>query len=82
MTDRATVELEPGTFDDELKQLPQSATDYDCKGTLDALFVDSDYAMLMSNPGKLNAKAVRPSHSCHQPSAGPPTVIHQNAAKT
>ncbi|MDG4834202.1 hypothetical protein O7627_33600 [Solwaraspora sp. WMMD1047] len=58
MTDRATVELELGAFDDDLKQLPESTADYDWEGILDALFQDSDYAMLMANPGKLNAKTV------------------------
>ncbi|QDY11128.1 hypothetical protein FJK98_31580 [Micromonospora sp. HM134] len=58
MTDRASVELEIGAFDDDLKQLPDSTADYDWDIILQALFQDSDYAMLMTNPGKLHAKTI------------------------
>ncbi|MFC8848543.1 MULTISPECIES: hypothetical protein [unclassified Micromonospora] len=58
MTDRAAIELELGTFDDDLKQLPESTADYDWEGILNTLFQDSDYAMLMTNPGKLHPTTI------------------------
>lgn len=58
MTTRATVELELGTFDDDLNQLPESTADYDWEAILDALYQDSDYTMLMAKPGKLPADTV------------------------
>jgi hypothetical protein len=58
MTDRANVELELGSFDDDLKQLPESAADYGWEAILDVLYQDSDYTMLMANAGKLPADTV------------------------
>ncbi|BCL14606.1 hypothetical protein [Micromonospora sagamiensis] len=58
MTDRATAELELGAFDKDLEQLPETTADYDWEGILDTLFQDSDYTMLMTNPGKLHAKTI------------------------
>ncbi|MEV4629765.1 hypothetical protein AB0J90_26220 [Micromonospora sp. NPDC049523] len=58
MTDRAIVELELGSSDDELERLPESAADYDWEGVLDAFFQDNDYAGLMTSRGKLPAKEV------------------------
>ncbi|MEU5554479.1 hypothetical protein ABZ738_32390 [Micromonospora sp. NPDC047793] len=58
MTERGPVELEIGAFDDDLEQLPESTADYDWDSILDVLFQDSDYSMLMTNPGKLDAETV------------------------
>jgi hypothetical protein len=58
MTERAKVELELGSFDDYLDQLPESQADYDWDAVLEDLYQDSDYVGLMSHPGKLAASTV------------------------